>query len=101
MDNGEILSFDARGYITNHTQRTLDPPALTKEEAAVKLSADLNIIDTKLCVIPSDGLKERYCHEFYCRTNDGEHLLVYINADTGEEEQILLLQIGENGRLTV
>lgn len=101
MDNGEILSFDARGYITNHTQRTLDPPALTKEEAAVKLSGDLNIIDTKLCVIPSDGLKERYCHEFYCRTNDGEHLLVYINADTGEEEQILLLQIGENGRLTV
>lgn len=101
MDNGEILSFDARGYITNHTERTLDTPGITREEAAAKLSGDLDIIDAKLCVIPSDGLKERYCHEFYCRTNDGEHLLVYINADTGEEEQILLLQIGENGRLTV
>ncbi|MCM1298391.1 MAG: germination protein YpeB [Firmicutes bacterium] len=101
MDNGEILSIDARGYITNHTQRELGAPQITREEAAVKLSDSLDIVDSKLCVIPSEGLKERYCYEFYCRTDEGAHVLVYINADTGEEEQILLLQIGENGRLTV
>ena len=101
MDNGEILSFDARGYITNHTERELGTPEITREEAALKLSDSLNIVDSKLCVIPSDGLNERYCYEFYCRTDEGVHVLVYINADTGEEEQILLLQIGENGRLTV
>ena len=32
---------------------------------------------------------------------DGRQMLVYINADTGKEEQILLLEISENGTLTV
>ncbi len=101
LDNGEILSYDARGYITNHTDRDLATPKITEEEAALKLSDSLDIVESKLCVIPSDGLEERYCYELYCRSGEGDHILVYINADTGEEEQILLLQIGENGRLTV
>lgn len=101
LDNGEILSFDARGYITNHTVRDLGAPEITKEEAASKLSNSINIVETNLCVIPSDGMNERYCYEFLCNDADGKQLLVYINADSGEEEQILLLQISGNGRLTV
>lgn len=101
MDNGEILGFDARGYITNHTERKLDTPKMTKEEVSQKLSASLKVFESNLCVIPSDGLNERYCYEFYCIDDEGRQLLVYLNADTGEEEQILLLQIGADGRLTV
>ena len=101
LDNGEILSFDARGYITNHTARSLGTPSITEKEAAAKLSTTLNIMETNLCVIPSDGLNERYCYEFLCTEPDGKQVLVYINADSGEEEQILLLQISNNGRLTV
>ena len=101
LDDGEILSFDARGYITNHTTRDLDTPSITEEEAAAKLSKTLNIMETNLCVIPSDGMNERYCYEFLCTEPDGKQVLVYINADSGEEEQILLLQISGNGRLTV
>ena len=101
LDNGEILTFDARGYITNHTYRRLGTPKITEKEASEKLSDALNIMETNLCVIPSDGLKERYCYEFLCTDPDGKQILVYINADNGEEEQILLLQISGNGRLTV
>lgn len=101
MDNGEILSYDGRGYITNHTKRDLGVPKMSKEEATQKLSGALNVFETNLCVIPSDGLNERYCYEFYCSDSEGRQLLVYLNADTGEEEQILLLQISGNGRLTV
>lgn len=101
LDNGEILSFDARGYITNHTTRSLGKPEISESEAAEKLSDAINIKDTNLCVIPSDGMNERYCYEFVCTDADGKQILVYINADTGEEEQILLLQISGNGRLTV
>ena len=101
LDNGEILSFDARGYITNHTARSLGTPKMSEEEASAKLSSALNIMETNLCVIPSDGLNERYCYEFLCTDTDGKQILVYINADSGEEEQILLLQISGNGRLTV
>lgn len=101
LDNGEIMSFDARGYITNHTRRNLAQPALSEEEAEGRLSEGLTVFEENLCVIPSDGLNERYCYEFYCVDGEGRQLLIYLNADTGEEEQILLLQIGSNGRLTV
>ena len=30
MDDGEILGFDARAYLTAHTSRTLPEPVLTK-----------------------------------------------------------------------
>lgn len=101
LDNGEIMSFDARGYITNHTRRNLARPALSEEDAEGRLSEGLTVFEENLCVIPSDGLNERYCYEFYCVDGEGRQLLIYLNADTGEEEQILLLQIGSNGRLTV
>ena len=101
LDNGDILSFDARGYITNHTTRNLGTPKISESEAAEKLSDALNIKETNLCVIPSDGMNERYCYEFVCTDANGKQILVYINADSGEEEQILLLQISGNGRLTV
>lgn len=101
MDNGEILGFDARGYITNHTSRDLGTPKMSKDEATQRLSDTLKVFESNLCVIPSDGLNERYCYEFYCTDDEGRQLLIYLNADSGEEEQILLLQIGSNGRLTV
>lgn len=101
LDNGDIISFDARGYITNHTERTLDEPKISKEEALQKLNDSLNIKESNLAVIPSDSMEERYCYEFSCTDSDGRQVLVYINADTGEEENILLLNIGSNGRLTV
>lgn len=101
LDNGEIMSFDCRGYLTNHTERNLGTPKITEEEARGKLSKALNVFETNLCVIPSEGLNERYCYEFYCSDKEGRQLLIYLNADTAEEEQILLLQISGNGRLTV
>jgi germination protein YpeB len=101
LDNGEILSFDARGYITNHTTRQLGEPAISEDEARSKLSERLTAKKGKLCVIPSDGQNEIYCWEFEGQDQNGMNVLVYINAQTGKEERILLLQISENGILTV
>lgn len=101
LDTGDIVSYDARGYITNHTQRDLAAPQLSEEDARAMLSDSLNVMESRLCVIPSDGMNERYCYEFYCTDSDGQQTLVYLNADTGVEEQILLLRISANGRLTV
>ncbi|MCL2077349.1 MAG: germination protein YpeB [Oscillospiraceae bacterium] len=106
MNTGEILSCDMRGYLTNHNPngRDIGEPALSREEAATKLSPLLTVLNSKLCVIPSDGMKEIFCYEFKCvNSSDSseQQLLVYINADTGEEERILLLEITKNGILTV
>ena len=100
MDNGEIMSYDARGYIMNKKERKIDQPKLNKEAAQLKVSRDLKIEGTKLCVIPSEGQNELYTYEFKCSAPDGKPMLVYVNADTGKEEKILILLISENGTLT-
>ena len=101
LDNGEVLSFDLRGYITNHTIRDLPTPHISEEKALSLVSKSLRPIDVELCVIPSDGLSEILCYEVQCVGESGQNVLVYINAVTGAEEQILLLKISGNGMLTI
>ncbi len=101
LDNGEVLSFDMRGYLTNHTIRELPPPKISGEYAKTLVSGSLTPISSKLCVIPSSGQNEVFCHEVRCTGSEGENILVYLNAVTGREEQILILKIGSGGVLTV
>ena len=101
MDTGEVTGFDARGYITNHHYRTLSTPQITQNYAKLSVSELLTIETSQLCLIPTSGLNEVLCYEFKCKADDGSDVLVYVNADTGAEEQILMLIISENGQLTI
>ena len=101
LDNGEIMSLDARGFITAHHQRQVQAPTVTQEQAAETLSSHLKVQNVKLAVIPSMGKHERLCYEFLCTSERGSRVLVYVNAESGKEEQILLMQISDNGTLVV
>jgi uncharacterized protein YpmB len=85
----------------NHKERNISPPTFPESEARKLISPTLAVEDVQTCVIPSSGLNERYCYEYKTKDKDGSNVLVYINAENGKEEQILLLQISENGMLTV
>ena len=101
LDNGDVLSFDMRGYLTNHIIRELPQPKISAKFAETLVSGSLAPISTKLCVIPSSGMNEVFCYEVRCTGEQGENILVYLNAETGREEQILILKIGRAGVLTV
>lgn len=101
LDNGQITGYDARGYLTNHCRREELTPSLSMEEAAGSVSGLLEIRQSQLCLIPSEGLHETLCWEFQCVSPENQNVLVYVNAATGAEEQILLLLMGENGQLTI
>ena len=101
MDDGGIVGFDARGYLTCHKKRDLPSPILSQKEAEASLSPLLTVRSARLAVIPSDGELERNCYEFHWTAENGKELLVYVNCDTGKEEQILILLIDENGTLTI
>lgn len=101
LDNGDILSFDMRGYLTNHTIRELPPPKISGDYAMTLVSGSLEPVSSRLCVIPSSGKNEIFCYEVRCTGKEGENILVYLNAETGREEQILILKIGSGGVLTV
>lgn len=100
MDNGEILRYDARGYLMNHQTREDLTATITEEEAREVLSPALTVKKVQMAVIPTDSGKELFCYEFQT-TVDDHNVYVYVNAKTGEEEKILLLYIDENGTLSL
>lgn len=101
LDTGDVVQLDARGYLMNHHQRTLPAPSVTAQQAAALLSPALTAQSHRLALIPSAGQQERLCYEFLCTGRPERQVLVYLNAATGAEEDLLLLEIGENGTLTV
>lgn len=101
LDNGEILSFDARGFLVNHRERDFGEPKVSESEAAEEISPSLTPKKVSLAVIPTDSVEEKLCYEFLCRSDDGKDVLVYVNAMTGEEEDILILLKMDGGKLTV
>ncbi|MBR6102475.1 MAG: germination protein YpeB [Ruminococcus sp.] len=101
MDTGEIVGYDARGYLVNHQRRFFSDKRISVLDAQKKLSPKLKVLSRGLAVIPSDSQEELLCYEFKCETADGTHVLVYFNAYSGEEEQILILFESESGTLTM
>ncbi len=101
LDTGEVVSYDAKGYLQNHTERELPAMAVSEEEARAVLSPRLTVKSHAMALVPSDGLSEAYCHEFLCRGRDDEPVLVYVNVETGMEEQILILLESDAGVLAM
>ncbi len=100
LDDGGIVFYDARGYINNHRERALEPPAITEQEALASVNPSLNIQSSRIALIPTSGQNEVLTYEFLAQAESGQKLLVYINAATGAEEQILLLIETPGGTLT-
>ena len=89
LDNGEILAVDAEQYLMSHHPRTLGTPKVSAEEATAAVRPELQVQRTQLTLIPDQaGTGEILTYEFLT-TYGQETFLVYISADTGEEEQIL------------
>jgi len=100
MDTGEICSVECIGYIFNHTKRTNLTPTITEQEAKANLSKDMKLEESRLAVIPTDSNNEVLTYEFKGRIEDNT-FLIYINANTGKEENILILLETKGGLLTI
>ncbi len=98
MDSGEVMLYEASGYLTNHTVRAFETPKYTAEQASEKVNNDLKIIKTTLTLIPTKSGKEVRCYEFLC--TDGEtEILEYINCLTLTQEETFILFKDDGGTL--
>lgn len=100
MDDGEVIGLDTKGYLMNHRTRNLPAPAITKADALSKVSVKDSVKASDLAVIPTDYGKEIYVYEFKGKLNNQDYL-IYINALTGAEENILLIINSDQGILTM
>ena len=96
MDTGEVMGIESRSYLTNHKPRGDLTPVISLEEAEGMLSSHLQLDkDARLCLIPFNG-EELLCYEFAGTYRD-EQYLVYINARTGAQEEILKIVETQSG----
>ena len=98
-ETGKVCGFDATTYLTNHRERSYTFP-LTAAKAQKAVSKYLRVKDVKKALIPNAAEKEVLCYEYRCVSPEKNELLVFIDAATGKQADLLILQITANGVLT-
>lgn len=99
LDNGEVMGIETTGYLNSHEQRNIAEVKISKEQAKQNLNTKLDIKSENLAIIPTEWKTEVLCWEFN-GTVDNTDFLVYINAQNGKEEDILVIVDTPNGTLT-
>lgn len=98
LDNGEVIGLETTGYLNNHHDRTIPTQKISIENARKKLSSKAQVTSEGLAMIPTEWKTEKFCYEFKGKIEDID-FIAYINAETGEEEDILIVTNSENGTL--
>ncbi len=91
MDDGSVYSFNAEKYrpdAEHDIQWNIDAA-----QAEEKLPSSLSLEDSRKVCIESPGGRELACYELRCSDPDGNPVTIYIDGDSGRQQQILL---GEN-----
>ena len=99
LDNGEIIGLETTGYLNCHYERNIPTAQISMEEARENLSDKIEIKSEGLAIIPTEWNTEIFCYEFKGKVEDID-FIAYINAETGEEEDILIITNTPNGTLT-
>jgi spore germination protein len=92
LDNGEVVGYQANGYVFNHRNRDLPKPELSKEEARGKVNGGLEIVAEDLVLVENENKKEILAYEFIGKL-DGQLYRVFINALDGTEETVEILRM--------
>ena len=98
LATGDVLGFEATGYYTNHTTRTLPTASLSKSEVQKFIPKKYVIKNVRLALIPLEYNREVATWEVAC-TMGGDEYYFYYNAQTGMEENILKVIKTNNGNL--
>ncbi|MBX6378433.1 MAG: germination protein YpeB, partial [Clostridia bacterium] len=100
LDDGRILGYDAVGYWSARRHDRLPPATLSPAEAARRLPPGFQPSSSRLALIPLDTGREVLTYEFRGSAY-GEDYLIYVNARTGEQENILRLVKTADGELAM
>ena len=100
LDNGEIIGFESRGYITNHMYRLIPEVKVSREQALSNVSKHLEIQEVTKAIVPLENGSEAACWQIKGIVS-GKHFLTYVNTQTGRTEDVQILLENEGGILAV
>jgi len=93
LDDGSVTAFNSTQYLFNHKQRSLPKARISKEEARKMVNPSVRVTQQRLALIEgkNDG-KEILAWEMQGNF-EGDTYLIYINAENGEEEEIVKMDV--------
>lgn len=100
LDDGEILNLDATEYLLSHVPDRSVCYEVSADSARTVLRSDLKVLETDLAVLMGGDGSETLCWQFTVRGEDETKVLVFVNAKTSVEEEILIL-VEDDDRRTV
>ncbi|MEE6452527.1 germination protein YpeB [Gottfriedia acidiceleris] len=92
LDDGSIVGFSSKNYLSAYTKRTIPKPKISVEEARNSISSNLKIMEERQAIILNKLNQEVLCYEFV-GTRGNDTYQIFVNADTGVEEQIKKLNV--------
>ncbi|PFH86963.1 germination protein YpeB [Bacillus sp. AFS088145] len=92
LDDGSIVGFSAKNYLAAYTKRTIPKPKRSVEEARNSINSNLKIMEERQAIILNKLNQEVLCYEFV-GTRGNDTYQIFVNADTGVEEQIKKLNV--------
>ena len=88
LDDGSVYAFDATGL---RTEGEALQWTVTKEEAEQNLPAGLTLQESRKVSYKSPGGSSVPCYELKCSNEKGGEVKLYINAETGKQQEIVIL----------
>lgn len=93
-----VIGMEAISYYTNHTERMIDKPVLSKKQAQAKVSDNIEVETARLVIVPIGASIEKLCYEF-SGTYDGATYYVYIDAINGRQVEMFKVIESTEGTL--
>lgn len=89
LDNGEVCALIAGQYLKNH-EETHMTPAVSAEEASQAVPPSLTQVSSRLVLTKTAGIKKSLCYEIACKNDEGEEIVIFVDAMTGKQKMIEL-----------
>lgn len=93
-----VIGMEATGYYTNHTERVIAKPTISKSQAQAKVSSNILVETARLALVPIGTKSEKLCYEFMGEY-DGSTYYIYIDAITGKQVEMFKVIESTEGTL--
>lgn len=94
LDDGSIVGLSAGEYLKSNRTRQISKPTITVEQARQKINPGLKVMENREAVIMNKLNQEVLCYEFLGTMGEDTYR-IYINAQTGQEEEVEKLKNAE------
>lgn len=92
---GEVVGFEARAYLLNHTDWDVTFGDVTEDTARKALDGGLKVTNVAKALVEKNG-KRYLCYEFQCMQGERQYY-VYVDSASGNEVEIFKVISGTEG----